>query len=420
MNLFYLQLRSPKICFYPSFIVADCIAFRWGCPPGWLCKPVQVDCNWEAGIPDRNFYCSPDECILAEALAAKLPTWDPDFYGNSTPATNPALKIDSIDDFFFMDPENFGLTYEVFVVTKVYTLMTTIYLPPGPTVAPRKARTVAARQGQTSIPGPCYPWCNNCLLEAQSNGKTSKLCVPGSAYEVSLNQCEQCITYHKDDSSGSFVDIAPQFQQFIDYCDQFTTVVVTTLETATITNAAGSSYSVATATISTNVVPKSSASTSPQSSPTHPISVATIITSTTTTLPLVSSTHVYTETVTTTAYAHSTISGSAWGSITIIMPLGNNSTSTIYGSDLTSDGATLILPVSPQTSTYTTDITIIPSGEVSKISTTASSTKLQAASSAASSTSSTFTGAASAFQPENQLRSAAVGLVVSLAAMLMM
>lgn len=306
---------------------------RWGCPPGWLCRPTRENCNFEAGIPDPGFLCPPDLCIPAEALPVPLATWDDTIYGNSTPAQNPGLTIQALDDYFNMNPSDFGLSYEVFVIEETITLTSTTVRPPSP--------TVGARQAQTSVPGACFPWCNNCLLEAQANGKTPALCVPGSAFETSLEQCEQCIEVHKSDSSGGFVQIAPQFQQFLDYCDQFSTIVVTTSVTATTTNSAGSTLSSMSSLLSTTVTPRSSSVTL---NPTGPqTSVSTV------TAPIVT-------TVVSTSYSESSVTGNDWLQATIILPLQNNSTTTIYGSDLT-NGATLVLPVAQTTNSYTTTLT---------------------------------------------------------------
>jgi hypothetical protein len=426
-----LLFRDPSLLFSNS--VADFFDCRWGCPPGWLCKPVLENCNFEAGLPDRNFLCSPNECVPAEVIPGTLPTWDADIYGNSTPATNPALRVNAIDSYFNMNPLQFGLSYEIFVVEETVTRTTTILEPPSP--------TMAARQAQTSIPGECYPWCNNCLLEAQSNGKTSKLCVPGSAFEVSLGQCEQCIAYHKSDDTADFVEIAPQFQQFLDYCDQFSTVVVSTTASVTTTNSAGSTYTTLLPILSTTVTPKASASQSSIVATLTAISstltattagsTSVSISSTLSTLSRPSSTapastppaptstppapssgvqpFTTTETVLTTTYSHTTVSGTAWSSITIIMPVGANSTTTLYGSTLTSGGATLVLPTSPVTSTYTTTAVITPSGQISAGATTAGP------SSTASAPLTTFTGAGAATRPlagDRCLRTIALGLAV--------
>lgn len=318
-SVFYSAVESVRTNFN---------SYRWGCPPGWLCKPTRENCNFEAGIPDRNFLCPPDQCAPAEVLPVPLATWDDTIYGNSTPALNSGLTVQALDNYFNMDPLDFGLSYEIFVIEETITLTATTIRPPSP--------TIGARQAQTSVPGACFPWCNNCLLEAQAQGKTPALCVPGSAFETSLEQCEQCIEVHRTDDSGSFVQIAPQFQQFLDYCDQFSTVVVTTSVEATTTNTAGSTLTSLSSILSTTVTPRTSSSilpTGPQTS-----------TSTATIAPTVT-------TVMSTSYSESTVTGEAWSSATIILPLENNSTTTIYGSDLT-DGATLLLPVAQTTGSY--------------------------------------------------------------------
>jgi hypothetical protein len=135
-----------------------------------------------------------------------------------------------VGSYFDMNPGDYGLSYEIFVESQVitYTYTETIIQAPTP--------VVRARQAQTSVPAACYPWCNNCLLEAQAVGKTPALCANGSAFEVDVNDCEQCIAYHKSDSSGTFVKIAPQFQQFINYCAQLSPSTIVRTATSTLTS----------------------------------------------------------------------------------------------------------------------------------------------------------------------------------------
>lgn len=337
---------------------------RWGCPPGWLCKPLQDNCNFEVGTPDRNFYCAPNECIPASALPAQLPTWDANIFGNATPATDPSLTIDTIDSYFNMAPGDFGFSYQIFIINEVFTLTSTFLNEPTP--------TVAARQAQTSVPGACYPWCNNCLLEAQGSGKTPALCVAGSAFEVSLAQCEECITAHKGDDTGSFVQISPQFQQFLDYCGQYSTVVVTSSVTATTTNAAGSVYSVVSSTLLSTVL-STPASVPP---PGPPTSVTTVVATT--------------ATVVTTAYSQTTVAATDWPQVTIILPFSNNATSTIYGSGLPIGAATLILPEDLVV------VTLTPDSPVPTATATVTASTLGTATVPASP--STFTGAAASFK----------------------
>lgn len=135
-----------------------------------------------------------------------------------------------------MAPTDFGLGYEIFVVTKVIIVTSTFVVPPGatglspPPPPPADNYTgFKARQAQTNIPAPCYTWCNNPMLEVQALGKTSELCQPDSAFLISLSQCRACIDYRvlqNPSDINTFLRIAPQFQQFLDYCAGFVTTTV--------------------------------------------------------------------------------------------------------------------------------------------------------------------------------------------------
>jgi hypothetical protein len=214
---------------YTAAIIPLPSDYTWGCPPGYLCKPKQEYCNFEVGLPSESYYCAPDECIPVTPLPAPQ-LWNPTIYGNASPATDPSLKYDAVDHYFNMNPRDYGLSYDIFVATEVITYTSTTTIIEAPTPA------VRARQAQTSVPAACYPWCNNCLLEAQAVGKSPALCVPGSAFEIDMNDCQQCIAYHKSDSTGTFVQIAPQFQQFINYCAQISSTTVVSIATNTYTS----------------------------------------------------------------------------------------------------------------------------------------------------------------------------------------
>jgi hypothetical protein len=367
------------------------------------------DCNFEAGVPDRNFYCAPNECVPADSIPASLPTWDDSPYGNATPANDPALKVNAVDHYFNMAPPAFGLTYEIFVVNEVFTLTSTYLYPPSP--------TVAARQAETSVPGACYPWCNNCMLEAQAEGKRPALCVPGSAYEVSLGQCQTCIDAHQGDGAGSFVEIAPQFEQFLDYCAQFSTVVVSTSVTATTTNSVGSTSVVVSSTESATVVPTTSSA--PSSSVGPATSVTTVVASTSTVTPTPTP-YPTTATIATTSYTLGTVTGpSAWSQITLVLPWGANSTTTIYGSTLASGAATLILPEAAHVGSQVTVMTLTPGSPLPSIlSTTPTATSTTVGTGASTTTTApvaTFTGAASSLQASYSNWPTLLGLILPFA-----
>ncbi|KPI39789.1 uncharacterized protein AB675_3277 [Cyphellophora attinorum] len=248
------RLTSLRICptriTNPTFTVAVPMPtqWTWGCPPGWICKPLQENCDFEAGTPDRNFYCSPNECVPAPGLPQPLPNWGDTIYSNSTPLNTPGLGVNALDSYFNVNPTDFGFGYEIFVVDKVVTITSTFVVPPAPTALPAPPAAPAnnntglrLRQAQTNIPGACYTWCNNPMLEVQAIGKTDELCQPNSAFLTSLSQCMACIDYHEQDNlpeTDTFLRIAPQFQQFLDYCAGFTTTTISGTPTAFSTSAA--------------------------------------------------------------------------------------------------------------------------------------------------------------------------------------
>lgn len=317
------SLTSIRVCptrlVNPNFSVKVPLPndWTWGCPPGWLCKPPKENCDIEAGLPDRGFTCSPDHCIPAEPLPRPLQTWDDTIYGNSTPATNPSLGINLIDSYFNMDPTSYGLTYEIFVIEQELTYTETIVLPPNPTSVPRYFPKIKARQGQTDIPPNCYPWCNNALLEVQSLGKSPEICESGSAFLTSVGQCRECIEYHADPAQpDSFVRIAPQFQQFIDYCDVPASTTVSTTVSTTLT------------------------STSESGEPT--LTTVSLTTLTSNLLP--------TDEPTATTYTGSQITP-----LTIVIPNGSTMT-TLSGTDL--EGATLILPAQASVTEIVTEVVV--------------------------------------------------------------
>jgi hypothetical protein len=250
-----------------------------------------------------------------------------------------------------MNPTDFDLTYSIFVVDETLTLTSTYVLPPAATgeVAPAAPQNnftrFRGRQAQTTIPTPCYTWCNNALIEAQSSGKSPKLCQPDSAYLITLDSCRTCINTHwtADPQADRFLRIAPQFQQFVDYCAGFMTTTVT--GTVMTTETSGSDTF-------TTMVPTSTVTAIPTSDVTETV-VPTVVTSefTSTTISGIG------------PEPPSTITGSEVTGLTVIFPT-DGTTLTLSGSDL--EGATLVLPavgashsevVTSGSSVYTTDVT---------------------------------------------------------------
>jgi hypothetical protein len=287
--------------------------------------------------------------VPAQALPEPLPNWNTDPAGNFTPLTDPSLGVAALPDVFNMNPTEFGLSYQIFVVDEAITLTSTYVVPPAATQEPasppqNNLTTFKGRQSQLDVPGPCFTWCNNALLEAQSSGKTSKLCQPNSAYLITVDSCRVCINAHRSQpSENAFLRIAPQFQQFQDYCAGFLTTTLTSFMTSATTSGTN---------ISTTVVPTTYVTAIPTSD-----IVETVIPTT------VTSNFVSTSVSGIAPEPPSTITGDAVTDITVLFPT-NGTISTLSGSDLI--GATLILPavgasqsemVTSGSSVYTTEVT---------------------------------------------------------------
>lgn len=338
-------------CLFKDSTDAD----SWGCPPGWVCKPLQENCDFEAGLPDRNFYCAPNECVPAQALPEPLPNWNTNFAGNSTPLTDTSLGVVALPDVFNMNPTDFGLGYEIFIIDQVITITSTYVLPPAATEAAVPAPQnnlprFRGRQAQTTIPAPCYTWCNNALLEVQSSGKTPRVCQPNSAYLVTLDSCRACIDTHwaDDPAVDTFLQVAPQFQQFVDYCAGFLTTTITGSMTATETSGTDTF---------TTLVPTTSVTAIPTSDISEP-ALPTIVTTT------VTSDFTSTSVSGIAPEPPSTYTGSDVTELTVVLST-EGSTTTLSGSDLM--GATLILPargasqtevVTSGSSVYTTEVQV--------------------------------------------------------------
>ena len=358
--------------------------FTWGCPPGYLCKPDQINCNFEAGLPSEEFYCSPDQCIAASAPGVPQ-LWDPTIYGNSSPATDPSLRFTVIDHYFNMNPQDFGLTYDIFIEEEAFTFTSTIGYAP--------TAAVAARQAQTSVPGACYTWCNNCLIEAQSVGKTPALCAPGSDYEKDLANCQQCIKSHSSSTTDSYVKIAPQFQQFMAYCASVSAPSTTPTPTATV-------YSTSTLTVQPELSLSTSSSVTTITTPVPPLvpsatssSTEWVVPSGSTTITFASSPAVTTQwTVTSSSSTfvfttNPSISGSA-------IVFGDNSTTTVPVVTASTISVTASGTASLVTASSLTTSSSTPASSSAGTSTTSSAASSAGTSSPAPPTS-TFSGIAS-------------------------
>ncbi|RVX74683.1 hypothetical protein B0A52_01810 [Exophiala mesophila] len=95
--------------------------YLWGCPPGTICTPKQIDCNFEQNLPSDEFVCSPDECLAVKPLPPLPVDWDPH---NCTPYYPP-------EGYFNLAPPIFGLDYDIFAFNG----------QPGPSCPPEPSST---------------------------------------------------------------------------------------------------------------------------------------------------------------------------------------------------------------------------------------------------------------------------------------
>jgi hypothetical protein len=79
--------------------------YTWGCPPGTLCTPPQVGCNFEQNPPADTYYCSPDECVPVPPLSSFSAT--PTGGGNCGPYL-------TASGYFNFNPTLFGLPTGIF------------------------------------------------------------------------------------------------------------------------------------------------------------------------------------------------------------------------------------------------------------------------------------------------------------------
>jgi hypothetical protein len=67
----YTYVRCPTRTISTVFTYpASCLPpnYLWGCPPGYLCTPPQVDCDLEVGPPSNSYVCAPSDCKPPPAI----------------------------------------------------------------------------------------------------------------------------------------------------------------------------------------------------------------------------------------------------------------------------------------------------------------------------------------------------------------
>jgi len=138
--------------------------------------------------------------------------WGDPVSSNDSPALNSSLKFVPIDEYFNLNPLDFGLNYSIFVPTVVNTTITTSGVYP-------TKKPISPRQVSLPLPGACYDDCNNCAVEVQQTGKTPSICRQGSSFLVLYGNCKSCISNKQTASTAGVSKIEPAFKQYLNYCD---------------------------------------------------------------------------------------------------------------------------------------------------------------------------------------------------------
>ncbi|GAB1316688.1 Glycoprotein X [Madurella fahalii] len=207
----------------------------WGCDPGFVCMPPKPSgCNLWPDSPSDDFLCDPRHCRPAPYFPwIEWPTNETGWY----PPT---------EGYFNLNPEAFGLSYEIFeineVVTKVDGKKTTIltgdwtsqatisHFPPEPTSSVttttkkhhygRGYAHLLSKRDDTIVPAVCYSQCNTAYLECQRVGQSPALCREGAVFRVAYDRCNDCIELHTANVQLTRrVYLEPKFAQFVDFCD---------------------------------------------------------------------------------------------------------------------------------------------------------------------------------------------------------
>ena len=206
--------------------------YLWGCPPGTICTPPQIGCNWEQNPPNETYVCAPSEC----KPVPPLPTISN--YNSTWP--NPDQPTCAWDNpvlgYFHLNPEFFGLTFQIFnvfgqPVCPAATVTTTVgwvdWMKPKPTSPPQMARRaigsnplaqLARRQSLAVAPHVCYAVFDAANLVAQNTGYVyDQLCVSGSSFETAVASCRACAS--ANGATSGTVDSFPALQQYQNWCD---------------------------------------------------------------------------------------------------------------------------------------------------------------------------------------------------------
>ncbi|KAK5051552.1 hypothetical protein LTR84_003204 [Exophiala bonariae] len=216
--------------------------YLWGCPPGKLCTPPQIGCNFEQNPPADSYVCAPEECQdIPEIVVPE------DFVNASWP--NPtdadcAWYTPNPGD-FNLNPEHFGLSFDIF---NIYGQEVCVAPPPPPptttttttgwadwnsplpthTYTPRMARRgvrswnplaqIARRQQVGIAPKECYRTYNSANLIGTHVGYVPDiLCPYEGEFMVAIRSCQACAATYST-TSDSTTDF-PDLQRYYAFCE---------------------------------------------------------------------------------------------------------------------------------------------------------------------------------------------------------
>jgi hypothetical protein len=148
------------------------------------------------------------------------------------------------EGYFNLNPNAFGLSYEIFevheIVTKIHGKKTTIttgnwvsqtdltHFPPEPTTTTTTLKNYGrglpshriSKRDDTVAPAVCYDICNTAFLEGQRVGPKDELCEEHSPFLDYSASCQECIADNKADLKLTLREyVGPAFEVFWDFCN---------------------------------------------------------------------------------------------------------------------------------------------------------------------------------------------------------
>lgn len=213
--------------------------YLWGCPPGTLCTPPQIDCNFEQNPPADTYVCAPEECKPLPEIVV------PEDFVNATwpnPTDADCAWYTPNPGDFNLNPEFFGLTFAIFniygqevCVAPPPTVTTSSGWsdwstpPPSHTYTPRMVRRgvrnwnplaqIARRQQLAVAPAQCYRVYNSANYIGVHTGYVPDvLCPSDGDFMVAVRDCQSCAQTYSTTSTTS--SDFPDLQRFYAFCQE--------------------------------------------------------------------------------------------------------------------------------------------------------------------------------------------------------